>query len=417
MRDNGRRAGPRRRASRSASGRALAGTAFTYQGQLTNGGSPVNGPCDFQFDVYDSAVLGLQFGSTQTVTGVAVADGRFTVTLNSAAQFGARTFSGSARYLAIAVRCPAGSGPYTSLTPRQALTAVPLAFALPGLYTVQNSYSPNVIGGYAGNTVGLGWFGATISGGGAPDAPNSVTYDLGTVVGGLGNTASDAGATVAGGGYNTAGGAWSFAAGYNARALHDGAFVWSSEVNVPISSTVDNQFLVRATGGISLTTNTAGTTGCRLSAGGGTWTCTSDRNAKANFAAVDNVAVLNALMSIPIQTWNFNTQDAGIQHMGPMAQDFYAAYGLGEGELTISAVDADGVALAAIQGLYTVVQEKEAAITALEARVVALEKNGPLTPAAPLSAALPWLLLAGVVLLNVGGLAGYALAKRGGKRA
>ena len=76
---------------------ALAGTGFTYQGELKNGGSPVNGTCDFQFSLFDAAVSGTQLGSTQTVTGVTVADGRFTVTINSGNQFNVLAFNGSAR--------------------------------------------------------------------------------------------------------------------------------------------------------------------------------------------------------------------------------------------------------------------------------------------------------------------------------
>ena len=55
-----------------------------------------------------------------------------------------------------------------------------------------------------------------------------------------------------------------------------------------------------------------------------------------------------------------------IRHIGPMAQDFYAAFGVGEDDRHISTVDADGVALAAIQGLYQVVQDKDAAIASLQ---------------------------------------------------
>jgi hypothetical protein len=262
-----------------------------------------------------------------------------------------------------------------------------------------------------GATVGGGYnntasgYRATVGGGGN----NIASQDYATVSGGADNTASDLYATVPGGYNNTATGDYSFAAGRNARALHDGAFVWSSNEGTLISSTDTNQFLVRATGGISLTTNVGGTTGCNLDAGGGTWDCTSDRNAKANFAPVDGVAILNTLAGLPIETWNFNTQDASIRHMGPMAQDWHAAFGLGGSDTTISAVDADGVALAAIQGLYAVVQEKETRITALEAQVAALQSSG--APAG-IPAALPWLLLAGLGLLNLGGLAGYALARR-----
>jgi hypothetical protein len=100
----------------------------------------------------------VQQGSTQTVTNVTVAGGRFTVVLNAAGQFGARAFDGSARWLAIGVRCP-DSGPYTPLSPRQALTAAPLALALPGLRTEINADSPNVVGGHIATRWAWAWWG------------------------------------------------------------------------------------------------------------------------------------------------------------------------------------------------------------------------------------------------------------------
>ena len=102
---------------------AMLGTAFTYQGQLKEDGSPVNGTCDFQFKLYDAQSDGTQVGSTQTKTNVNVSNGLFTVQLD----FGSDVFTGDARWLEVAVRCPAGSGSYTTLTPRQALTAAPYA--------------------------------------------------------------------------------------------------------------------------------------------------------------------------------------------------------------------------------------------------------------------------------------------------
>jgi hypothetical protein len=101
------------------------GTGFTYQGRLTSGGVPVNGTCDLQFGLWDSLTGGLQLGTTQTLGAVSVGNGLFTVTLNSGSQFGATPFDGQARYLETALRCPAGSGSYTALAPRQALTAAP----------------------------------------------------------------------------------------------------------------------------------------------------------------------------------------------------------------------------------------------------------------------------------------------------
>ena len=102
---------------------------------------------------------------------------------------------------------------------------------------------------------------------------------------------------------------------------------------------------------------------------------TSDRNAKSNFAAVNPRSVLSRLATIPIQTWNFKSQPESVRHMGPMAQDFRAAFNLGRDDKHISALDAQGVTMAAIQGLYQLMQEKEAQIAQLRARVVRLERR------------------------------------------
>ena len=85
---------------------------------------------------------------------------------------------------------------------------------------------------------------------------------------------------------------------------------------------------------------------------------TSDRSAKANFSSINPRDVLEALSQIQVETWNYESQDPTIRHMGPMAQDFYAAFGLGKDDKHISTVDADGVALAAIQGLYRLVKSR-----------------------------------------------------------
>ncbi|MDM8536889.1 tail fiber domain-containing protein [Desulfobacterales bacterium HSG17] len=102
-----------------------------------------------------------------------------------------------------------------------------------------------------------------------------------------------------------------------------------------------------------------------------TWTQTSDRNAKENFEEVNTRNVLETLSEIPIETWNFKNNDESIRHMGPMAQDFSAAFGLGKDDKTIATVDADGVALAAIQGLYDMLKEQQAEIEELKAQVEA----------------------------------------------
>lgn len=114
------------------SGAEPLGTAFTYQGQLKKAGVPVNTMTDFQFSLWDADVTppGNQVGATQTKLNVEVSKGLFTVQLD----FGADAFNGKdARWLQIAARSPAGSGDYTTLSPRQVLTGVPFALQTRGI--------------------------------------------------------------------------------------------------------------------------------------------------------------------------------------------------------------------------------------------------------------------------------------------
>ena len=99
------------------------GTAFTYQGQLKNASGPINNNCDFQFSVWDALGAGTSPGSDLAHTNVTVSNGLFTVQLD----FGVNVFTGEARWLEIAVRCPASSGSYVTLAPRQPLTPAPYA--------------------------------------------------------------------------------------------------------------------------------------------------------------------------------------------------------------------------------------------------------------------------------------------------
>ena len=105
------------------------GTEFTYQGYLGQAGVPVNDTADFLFSLFTDAVGGSQIGVTLGASDVPVTDGLFTVQPG----FGTEAFNGEQRFLEIAVRSPAGSGSYTTLSPRQPLTAVPYAlYALNG---------------------------------------------------------------------------------------------------------------------------------------------------------------------------------------------------------------------------------------------------------------------------------------------
>lgn len=395
------------------------GTAFTYQGELKKGTTPITGACNFHFSLWDAASGGTLI-NTQSLDNVPLTNGRFTVSLD----FGVDAFSGNLRWLEIAVKCVSDTE-FTTLIPRQALTAAPYALYSSGnwglkgnsgtsannfLGTTDNttltlgvnnapawrivpaSYyfwgalfsSPNIIGGSSSNVIsatgtnGFTVIGATIGGGGASDGPNRVTGSFGTVSGGADNTAAGVAATVGGGasnkasndyaaiggggqnvvsgtyatvsggyqnivsgaygvvgggyqnvisgtytdhatigggeeniasqryvtiggGYhntastilatvsggeyniasgnhsivgggqgntasgvystvpggigNTAAGYSSLAAGYYAQALHSGTFVWTDSAGADFSSTGNNQFLIRASGGVGINTN------------------------------------------------------------------------------------------------------------------------------------------------------------------
>jgi hypothetical protein len=94
--------------------------------------------------------------------------------------------------------------------------------------------------------------------------------------------------------------------------------------------------------------------------------CASDRNIKRDIEPVDEQAVLEAVARMPVSTWSYKSDDPSVRHMGPMAQDFKAAFDLGDTDKAYHPVDAHGVALAAIQALYERVQSQEARIDRLE---------------------------------------------------
>jgi hypothetical protein len=172
-------------------------------------------------------------------------------------------------------------------------------------------------------------------------------------------------ATIPGGASNIVSGSYSFAAGFNAQATNHDSFVWSDGSAVT-ASTADGQFMVRASGGVVIFSSSGINAGVSLAAGSGTWSSLSDRNAKDNFKAITPRQMLDKVAELPITQWSYKTEP-GAQHIGPMAQDFHAAFGLnGSDDRHIATVDEEGVALAAIQGLNQKLQDKDAEIQTLK---------------------------------------------------
>jgi hypothetical protein len=96
-------------------------------------------------------------------------------------------------------------------------------------------------------------------------------------------------------------------------------------------------------------------------------TVPSDRNVKRDFEPVDAESVLAGVLGLPIESWSYRGDDPRVRHVGPMAQDFAAAFGVGDDDRHIHTVDASGVALAAIQALAARLAAAEARIEELQA--------------------------------------------------
>ena len=222
--------------------------------------------------------------------------------------------------------------------------------------TASGDYS--TVAGGIGNTASND---SSTVGGGFVNAASGV---YATVGGGTNNTASGASATVAGGAQNTASGTYSFAAGHHAVASGVGSFAIADNccgVTFPVFA--DNSFGARYTGGFTFASSVDPTTGffatgCQLFAGGGSWACSSDRDTKTAFDVIDPQSILQNVADMPITRWRFQGEADDVRHIGPMAQDFRAAFGLGHDDKSISMLDAQGVAFAAIQGLNAKVDQQ-----------------------------------------------------------
>ncbi|MBW6474993.1 MAG: tail fiber domain-containing protein [Anaerolineaceae bacterium] len=229
---------------------------------------------------------------------------------------------------------------------------------------------------------------------------NQASGTSSTIGGGLMNIASGNYSTVIGGEDNYATGDYSFAAGRSVRANYTGCFVWGDATSANVSCSGSNQWVARASGGVTFYTSADLSTMVTVPAGGNSWATPSDRNLKENFEIIDKKALLDSLAGIPITDWNYKAQDESIRHIGPMAQDFYAAFGVGEDDTHITTIDADGVALAAIQGLYEENQELKAKVDDLEARLSALEKGFQSGNMQPAQSSTPWILVFGFCLVG-----------------
>jgi hypothetical protein len=205
------------------------------------------------------------------------------------------------------------------------------------------------------------------------------------VGGGYTNAATASYAAVVGGRDNLASGAGALAAGIEAKATNDGAFVWGN-YNTTNDTVSTNNFswTVRAHGGVRFITtlvdsatvtvgpyntnnNTSNlTNGVYLAPNSGAWASLSDSNAKTKVVAIKPREVLSKVAALPVTEWEYKV-DPNRRYFGPMAQDFHAAFHLGD-DKTINTLDADGVLFLSVKGLLEEIKLRDAAIEELRTK-------------------------------------------------
>ncbi len=433
-------------------------TAFTYQGQLRDGGTNANGAYTFTFKLYDAVTGGGQIGST-IASSSTLGNGLFSVNLD----FGASAFNGSPRWLDITAQ--SGTNVPETLTPRVQMLPAPYALYAAVAATVTNGAIMNAQ--LATNSVAT----TNVQDGSVTDA-KIVSVSGGKVIGSVASASSLVGGTwnVSVGNYQTytnilrfiANGSTIMAAHANGVSVNGeieaniltlnsniiqfsgqpgavmsvnttGDFIFDNNVRITAlgnitlpapggsrSISANNQGItvdgisVSAANGVVFPNGGGGTVGITASGqniyipvggltlgvggivtapGGGNFSAgvsagsgnfsgpvnatifntTSDRNVKEQFAAINPREILDRVVNLPISSWNFKT-DGSTRHIGPMAQDFYAAFNVGTDDKHIATVDEGGVALAAIQGLNEKLKEKDAEIEAMEKRLAGLEE-------------------------------------------
>jgi hypothetical protein len=211
--------------------------------------------------------------------------------------------------------------------------------------------------------------------GAASTAMGNLTTASGSSATAMGSRSVASGNTsFAAGSFASAGGNASVALGTQVSASTDGTFMFGDRsTSVPMLTFVPHQFLVRAAGGTAFYSNSALTAGVTLAAGAGAWASVSDATRKQHFRDLSGEDVLAKLARMSIQEWSYKAQDAAIRHVGPTAQEFHAAFGLGEDPLRISTIDADGIALRAIQALDERDRQHADEVAALRAALADLQ--------------------------------------------
>lgn len=216
---------------------------------------------------------------------------------------------------------------------------------------ISNSSSHSAIGGGQDNRISTDTWYAVIAGG--HDNQIGSACDGSFIAGGYRNGVSNQVQ-------------YAFVGGRAAKALHSGTFVWGDNSTNEVSSSAENQVTFRCQGGVRFL-NTNGTLSASWVPGAASWTVVSDLAMKENITPVDTRAVLKKVETLPVSEWNYSGYPQ--RHIGPMAQDFHAAFPLNENDRAIDSGDMPGIAFAAIQELARQNAALRAELDELKAKV------------------------------------------------
>ena len=403
-------------------------STFTFQGRLTDNGQPATGIYDLRFSLFAAQSGGAALAAPAVREDVAAQHGVFTVSLD----FGSNVFqTGNPRWLQVGVRAGASNGVFTDITPRQSLAAAPYAlFALNGTPGAQGPAGPAGATGPAGARGPQGPAGAKgDTGAQGPAGPagsqgpagargaqgpagsqgpkgdpgdsrwalagNHIWFstESGGAVG-IGTNAPGAALDVRGSVKAQEGivldpadrpmitrGFDPFISGDKTGFGRWGMFMEPFNLVLgipdlppdPDNPATERKFQIAKYDlrGGRFPLLTIDQQGNAVIAGD--LTQESNRDSKENLARVSPRDILEGVASLPISRWNYKDDTDGAVHLGAMAQDFHAVFGLGRTDKGISAIDADGVALAAIQGLYEMLNERDRRIAELEERLGRIE--------------------------------------------
>lgn len=145
----------------------------------------------------------------------------------------------------------------------------------------------------------------------------------------------------------------------------------STTISSLVGAKAEGYFVASSPGGFRFITSSA-TNGATLPAGESSWFALSDSHTKTAVAAIDHRATLRKVAALPVTAWEYK-HDPNRSHVGPMAQDFHATFGLGFDDKHISTLDTDGVTLSAIKGLIEELRERKARSAAQAKRLADLE--------------------------------------------